>query len=227
MKSELARIKEKLNFNPDSFQSALTRHRARQVVALYKNCMNAPDFDPRRYVLAVELLEDDTPVRWRKDQEIIMKYYAKHPPSPDEPPHPEWGLTPEEMRENHVRYYWGEELDCALVKVLENFNADYPDHPPLEGEAVKHGPKWVKVHWTPEMDIEYQEMDDLISELEQLEGMDPSEESENPEVSWLLRRGRHLLESLGGPKLEDVIAELHGERNGPGGQENQSPSTDT
>jgi hypothetical protein len=90
IKSELDRIKRKLRFDPDSFEMALRRHQARQYLALSSNCMNAPDFDSRRYVEAMDLLEGDTTIRWKKDQAIIKKYYAKHPRSLDDCPYPEW-----------------------------------------------------------------------------------------------------------------------------------------
>jgi hypothetical protein len=138
------------------------------------------------------------------------------------------GLTPEEMREIHARYYWGEDLDDVLVKVEKDFQETYPDYPQLEpaadGSEFKFGPRWVKSYWTPEMDVEMQETEDLISELENLES---SGEPESPETSWSLYRGRRLFESLGGPTLDDVLQELTAGMDGTGDQTNHSPPKDS
>ena len=74
------------------------------------------------------------------------------------------------------------------------------------------------------MDIEMQETEDLMSELEDL---DLSEEIDNPEISRLLRKARHLLESLGGPTLDDVLQELTAGMDGTGDQTNHSPPKDS
>ena len=74
------------------------------------------------------------------------------------------------------------------------------------------------------MDVEMQETEDLISELENLES---SGEPESPETSWLLYRGRRLLESLGGPTLDDVLQELTAGMDGTGDRTNHSPPKDS
>ena len=231
MRSELNRIKRKIGYDPNSFQLALKRHEAREYLALYTGWEHAPGFEPLRYDEAMNLLEGDTSTRWRRDQIIIMKHYAKHPPSPIEPPHPEWGLTPEEMRNNYAWYFWGEALDMIYSKFEEEFRAAHPDSPPWEpasdGNEFKYGQTWVKSHCTPEVAIKSQAIrEDLMSRLENLKDMELSEELENREKSRLFKRAFHALDCLDA-KLKDGPVAPNARIDGTVEQANDSPPKDS
>jgi hypothetical protein len=162
MRSELDRIKRKIGYDPNSFQSALKRHEARECLALYTGWEHAPSFSARQYADAQRLLEDDTPERWKKDQAIIEQYYAKHPPYPGEHPHPEWGLTPDEMRENHSFYVCQEEWEARVEEIAAECEAlggssAKPEPTQIEQPAKPDpSPKvktWMRRHWSPEQEI--------------------------------------------------------------------------
>jgi len=173
MRSELDRIKRKIGYDPNSFQSALKRHEARECLALYTGWEHAPSFSARQYADAQRFLEDDTPERWKKDQAIIEQHNAKHPPYPGEHPHPEWGLTPDEMRENHSFYICTEVFLARAEEIAVEIEASHgssaePKPTQIEQPAKqKLSPSvktWARMHWSPEKEIRVEALAEELSE---------------------------------------------------------------
>jgi len=193
LKRDIARIKRKegINFEKIDYEHALERHNARLDILYAEYC--APSFDVLDAVIkelnksginnpnenhsselgnqarreskkAREFLGDDTPERWKKDQETIVAYHLKlYGNQSDLESQNAFGSTPDEMwanyksnifaskdREEMSKRLSNEEKDAQRIKMEKKYGTPVRLHPDPTNytykyyvpEFAKGDPRW-------------------------------------------------------------------------------------